>query len=75
MTSPNILSFIKTVYAGTGTASDINYLIVIIILFLLLLLAINFLISALHRYIMNRLQNSNTDENDVIQDYDTDNYL
>ena len=30
MTSPNILSFIKTVYADTGTASDINYLIVIV---------------------------------------------
>lgn len=47
--------FIKFAYAGTGTANDINSLLIILILFLL----ISYLASKVRSYIQNRLHSEN----------------
>ena len=66
----SLIGFIKSAFAGTGTAKDINTLIIIIVLFLFLLLAITYLVSAIHRNWMNHLQNRNGEEGDALNDYE-----
>ena len=66
----SLIGFIKFAFAGTGTARDINILIVFIILFLVFLLAITYLVSAMRRNWMNHLQNKNGEQGDTLNDYE-----
>ena len=70
MTPITLLVFIKFSFAGTGTARDINTLIVFIVLFLVFLLAITYLVSAMRRNWMNHLQNKNGEQGDTLNDYE-----
>lgn len=65
-----LLVFIKFAFAGTGTARDINTLIIFIVLFLVFLLAITYLVSAIRRNLLNRLRNSKGELDDVLKDYE-----
>ena len=70
MTPITLLIFIKFTYAGTGTARDINTLIIFIVLFLVFLLAITYLVSAVRRNLLNRLRNRKGELDDILKDKD-----
>lgn len=57
-----MILFIKTAQAGTGTASDVNYLILLIILFLLLLLGLVYLQKAIVSFVRHH-----KNEDDVLK--------
>ena len=52
-----ILCFIKFAFAGTGSANDINSLLFILIILLVIFFAIPYLVSYIHRLLINRTQN------------------
>ena len=70
MANSILFLFIKYAFAGTGSASDINSLIIIIVLFLAFILAIVFMVSFVRRYLLKRLQNRNGEKEDILKDYE-----
>ena len=70
MTLISFLCFIKSAYAGTGTANDINTLIIILIIFLVLFLAIPYVIKNVRRYLLKRLQNGNEINESTSKDFE-----
>jgi len=54
-----VLGFIKFAFARTGTANDINSLLIILIIVLILVLAIPYLLSKLRTYILDSLHSRN----------------
>ena len=66
----SLLGFIKFAFAGTGTARDINSLIILMIIFLVLLLAITYLISKIRKYLLNRQQNGDNEGDSFPKDFE-----
>jgi hypothetical protein len=67
---------IQNIYAGTGSARDVNYLFALVIVFLFIILSIAFLISYIHDYFRRKRLKENS-LNDVHPEngitYDDDN--
>lgn len=70
MTFITFLYFIKFAYAGTGTANDINTLIIILIIFLVLFLAIPYVATNVRRYLLKRLQNGDEINENTPKDFE-----
>jgi len=75
MNHSSFLCFIKFAFAGTGSANDINSLLFILIIFLVLFFAIPYLVSYIHRLLINRSQNGNVDDENIPKDFEDYDYF
>ena len=73
MTLVTFLGFIKYAFAGTGTANDINTLIIILLFALVLILGIPYLVSSIQRYLLKHLQNGNETDETLPNDFKINN--